>query len=297
MNKSSSGYAVALSITFLSAAIVYFAQQLSALDNAAKSLAVYQDSMPGLIEEIASIRAEVPEVLAESKAIRLALPEILAEVKAVRSETVPALISETKALRTTVIPDLLNESSALRKNTIPNILKESTALRENTIPDILKESSALREKTIPDLLKEVKISREEMPALLDQANEIARSAGKNASEGAVSGFFTGVIRAPVNIVSSVGGSVFKGKALSSDDHQRISEATHKVLLADFLHAKETWENNKSLHHGDVIITSMSVNGDDLCRTLTLSAFKRKQSLAKSKLNVCRNSSGIWTELK
>jgi surface antigen len=128
---------------------------------------------------------------------------------------------------------------------------------------------------------------------LAQASEIARSAGKSASEGAMSGIFSGIISAPLNIVTDIKGTVFKGKSLSDDDRRLIALASEKVLSKDYLQAKEVWLSNQSANRGDVAITAVSVNGDTRCRTLLI----KGNSMATTSVNVCHDSTGKWAILK
>lgn len=293
VQKSYGSYAIALSLVCLSASITYFAQQLSSLEKVAASVALYRDVAPELVEEVAKITESIPLVVDEVSAVRKEIPLIMTEIAAVRA-TIPSVLAEVKAVRLEV-PSVLSEVSALRKETIPAVLQETGVLQEKTIPAVLAESKALRSHTIPAVLTEVELSRKELPSLLDQANEVARTAGKSASEGAVSGLFTGIIRAPLNIVGGMGESVFSGKKLSSEDSQLVSGASHKVLTTDRLNATEAWKNSTTGHSGTVSISAMSAQGDARCRVLalTFSGYKRKQDLNNSDVIVCHDSSGVW----
>lgn len=286
-------YAIAVSVLCLAASITYFAQQLSSLEKVAETLAVYRDVAPELVAEVASISEKIPSVVDEVAAVRAEIPAVVAEVTAVRAQ-IPAVLDEVSALRRETIPAVLVEIDALRKTTIPAVLDESQSLRSDTIPMVVTESTALREQTIPALLSEVKITREQMPELLAQANEVARSAGRNASEGAVSGFFTGLVRAPLNIASGVSESMFKGKSLTEIDKQMLTEASHKVLAKDYLEAKEVWENTASGRRGEVTISAMSVADDERCRTLSFNGYHKRKSLGATNVNVCHDAKGVWT---
>lgn len=291
--KNYGSYALALSLMCLAASIAYFAQQLSSLEKVATSVALYRDVAPELVEEVAKITESIPLVVDEVSAVREEIPLIMQEVAAVRA-TIPSVLAEIKAVRLE-IPSVLSEASALRKETIPAVLQETEVLQKTTIPAVLAESKALRNKTIPAVLTEVELSRKELPGLLDQANEVARAAGKSASEGAVSGLFTGIIRAPINIVGGMGGSIFAGKKLSKEDFEKVTETSHKVLSTDLLNATEHWNNPSSGHSGTVTITSMSAQGDDHCRvlSLTFSGYKQKKDLENTDVDICHDSSGAW----
>lgn len=299
-------YAIATSVLCLSASIGYFALQLSSLEKVAESISLYHDVAPELVKEVAqitekiplvitevaSVRSEIPAIMAEIAAVRAEIPAILAEVAAVRSN-IPAILTEVSALRRETIPEVLVVTKTFQTTTVPAVLAESKALRNNTIPVLIAESTALRETTIPAVLTEVKTTRVQMPKLLAQANEIARSAGKSASEGAMSGIFSGIISAPLNIVTDIKGTVFKGESLPDDDRRIIAIASEKVLSKDYLQAKEVWLNNQTARRGEVAITAMSVKGDKRCRILLI----KGNSMETTSVNVCHDSTGKWAILK
>ena len=103
----------------------------------------------------------------------------------------------------------------------------------------LEESQAIREKIaeirklIPSLLERVDRS----VAVIDDANDkalnailLAGDAGKKASEGAVSGFFTGLIKLPFKLVGTLASPIVKSIAadiankLTDKDVELIHEA-------------------------------------------------------------------------
>jgi surface antigen len=278
--KSSYGnYAVAVSILCLAASIVYFAKQLSSLEKVADTLAVYRDVAPELIAEVANISDQIPLIVNEMESVRVQIPAILAEVSALRKDTIPAI---------------LVESQALREDTIPLVMAESVALREQTIPAVLLESKTLREQALPAILLEVKKTREELPMLLTQATTVAKTAGKNASEGVVSGFFSGIIKAPINLMSGAGGAFSKSENLTVTDKKLINEASMLTLQKNYLGATQTWSNSNNDHRGDITLTAMVVNGDERCRELTYSGFKRREKLGKSLMVLCHDEKGKWS---
>ena len=287
-------YAVALSILCLAASLVYFAKQLSSLEKVADTLAVYRDVAPELITEVANISDKIPLIVNEVEAVRIQIPAILAEVSALRQDTIPAILKTTGVLQGTTVPALLVESKALREDAIPLLITESIALREETIPAVLLESKILRERAIPAILLEVKKTREELPMLLIQANTVAKSAGKNASEGAVSGFFSGIIKAPINLMSGADGVFSKSENLSDADQELISAASMRLLKKNKLGAVQKWSNSSSGHKGDITLTAMGVNGDERCRELTYRGFKRRKELGKSLMVLCHNEIGQWS---
>jgi surface antigen len=290
--RNTGSYAIAASILCLSISIGYFAMQLASLEKVAASVALYRDVAPELVHEVAQITENIPFIINEVTAVRGEVPAILAEIEAVRTQ-VPAILAEIVALRRETIPAVLAETKILQTTTLPALLVESNALRNQTIPVLIAESTALREKTIPAVLMEVKTTREELPALLAQADQVARSAGKNASEGAVSGIFSGIISAPMNLVNGLTESIFQGKALSEEERNIIAIASSNVLSKDYSQASELWSSSNMASSGNVTITAMSVNGDQRCRSLTLSGNKNKKPLVTSVFNVCLDSAGKW----
>lgn len=299
-NRANYGhYAIAISIALLACSIVYFSTKLSSLEKAADSLAVYHDVAPDLVAEVEKISVQIPAIVREVALTREKIPAVLAEISAIRKvvpsvvEQIPPILSEVSALRETTVPAVLVETAALRKETIPSVLNETAALRKKTIPDVLSESKALREDSIPSMMSEVRLTREEMPLLLAQAKDVARSAGQNASEGAVSGFFSGIIKAPLNLVSGVGGSIFKGETLTPRDKKLLTEASARVLDKNQLNAVEAWRNPESSRGGKITLTAMVVNEDERCRELTFDSHKGKKSLGEKVVVICHDEKGVW----
>ena len=278
-------YAIAASLSLLAASIGYFSHQLSSLEKVADTLAVYRDVLPELILEIAAIKDQVPLILDEVSAVREQLPAVLQEIAAVRKQ-VPPILEQ--------IPPILKELSALRKDTIPSILAETQILQATTIPAVLLESQALREDALPALLIEVKATRQELPLLLSQANDVAKEAGKSASEGAVSGFFSGIIKAPLDLVAGVGGAFSVGGKLTARDKQLLAEASEAVIKKNYLAATQAWDNPKSGRRGDVTLTAMVVGDDERCRGLTYAGFKKRKVLGKTSIVVCHDEKGQWS---
>lgn len=302
-------YAIAGSVLCLSASIVFFAQQLSSLEKVADTLAVYRDVAPELIAEVANISDQVPLIITEVAAVRAQIPAVLAEVAALRRDTIPAVLTEvtvlrrdsipailqaTDVLQSTTIPALLIESEALRKDTVPLLITESTALREQTIPAVLLESQALREHTLPAILLEVKTTRQELPMILSQADAVARTAGQSASEGAVSGFFSGIIKAPMNFMTGVGGAFFKSGHLTTNDKELIAEASKLTLQKNYLGAVQSWSSSKSGNRGDITLTAMVVNNDERCRELTYKGFNGRKNLGEKLITLCHDQNGQWS---
>jgi len=277
--------ALAVSIVFLAGALVYFASQLVNLKKAAASLAVYRDVVPKLVEEIEHVRRQTPLILKESAAIRAQL-----------SQQLPTLTAEVAAVRKmldTRVPEVIDEVGEYRRTVVPEVLSESKFLRLSTIPAVLSESKALRQKTIPNVLHEVKMTRTELPQLLTQASDLARSAGKEASRGAVSGFFTGILTAPIDMMSGVANSAFKGDKLSKKDLLDVAKAGQQVLLMDEVGASQSWHNKKSGNNGIVSIEKMSVDGNESCRVLKFEAVSRGKNLQPHFATVCRGEDGSW----
>ncbi len=300
ITKAHAGYyAIAASISLLAGSIFYFSAKLSSLESAAKSLAVYHDVAPELVAGLVKTSNQMPVIVSEVGLIRQQLPELLSEITAVRKlvpvvvEQIPPILAEAAALRENTIPAVLAESSALRKVTIPSVLLESGALRQETIPAVLSESKALRTDSIPSVVNEVKAAREDMPALLAQANEVARTAGQNASEGAVSGFFSGIIKAPINLVTGVGSSVFKGHSLTARDQDLLTNASVRVLEQNQLNASQSWHNPDSNGRGIITLTAMVVSNDERCRELTFQGFSGRRSLGTKVAVICHDEKGVW----
>ena len=92
------------------------------------------------------------------------------------------------------------------------------------------------------------------------------SAGKQASEGAVAGFFTGIVKAPFKMVSGASSSVFTTVgSMSESDIKLLTDSALMRLNNAKVGSVERWGNQRSAVGGEIsVVKEYSVAGR-LCR--------------------------------
>ncbi len=274
---------LALAMAYFSYAVLRVVQVLPVVLDDIQAVATIIDPV---VEEVAAVTGIVPGIVEEVGLVREQIPPILAEVAAVRAE-LPALLAEIEQVRL--------EVAHLRTDTIPPVLAEVASVRTDVVPPIVTEMTAYRETVVPDLLVQIEETREMVPTTLDRVDGLidkASVAGKQASEGAVTGMFTGLIKAPFAMMSGLGGRMFKSKEIGEEDIAMITEAGREVLSAMQVGSSESWSNPNSGLSGSV--TLRSIDGDSHCRTADVVVNKNGRQLEKNTLVACLNKDGEWS---
>lgn len=220
-----------------------------------------------------------------------ALPDLLLQVERTGQRIEP-LVEEVGNI-SEQIPVIAAEVGAVTEQ-IPAILAEVEAVRAE-IPAVLAESAAIR-KQIPPVLEEVEAVRKMMPSTLVQAERLvlaARDAGKQASEGAVTGFLTGIVKAPFSMISGVGSTLFGSSDLNSGDLKKIDKAARQLLARDQLGERATWSNRKSGASGTVLLEADTDTGRSDCRHLRFESRLKGKALPTQRLRVCQDPEQGW----
>lgn len=221
----------------------------------------------------------------EINRIRSQLPAILDKVETT-SENIKPIVTEVIKARD-LVPPLTNEITELRKQ-IPSILQEVKQTRE-LIPPILKEVKQTRE-LVPPILKEVKKTREAIPPMLVKAENIVKQArfiSKETSEGAVTGVFTGIIKAPFKLIGGMFGSVnLKVDGMKAKDQQLAIKAVTDALSVDKIGEPYSWSNPDSGNNGVITITEKKVIDERDCRLITALTTVADNEAVKKDVTVC-----------
>lgn len=234
-------------------------------------------ALPELLQQVERTSQRIEPLVVEVGNISEQVPVIATEVAAV-SEQIPAILSEVEAVR----------------SEIPSILAESAAIRKQ-LPAVLAETRALREQ-VPPVLAEVEAVRKMMPSTLAQAERLvlaARDAGKQASEGAVTGFLTGIVKAPFSMISGVGSTLFGASDLNKKDLEAIDKAARQLLARDQLGGRSTWSNRKSGASGTIFLEADTVTERSDCRLLRFDSRLKGKGLPTQKLVVCQHDEQGW----
>lgn len=284
--KSTATYILALSLFSLAGALVYFSIKVSEVTQ----------TLPAILEGIEQTSAKIEPVLAEVSGIRDLVPPILEEVRKTR-KAIPPILKEVEQIRKQV-PPILEEVAATRKQ-IPDIIK-STDKASDAVTKAALEVAATR-KVIPDVLDEVEKTREAIPPMLDKADRIVANAGnigKDASEDAVTGVFTGIIKAPFKLVGSIGKSITGAlgagvEALSGDDEKMITDFSNELLMSGIVGETHSWVNPENGNKNTVsLIETRTIDGQQ-CKIVHVEVHSSNNKHIDNNITACLNDESEW----
>lgn len=282
-------YFLSLSLFALAASLAYFTYELSTVSrqipNVLVSINNTSDKVEPIVAQVAKIVELVPTVLEEVEATRNIIPPILKEVELTRKQ----------------IPAVLNQVEAVRKE-VPAMLASADKASAAVVV-ISKEVEATR-PLIPEVLKEVKTTRESIPPMMDRADSLiekARDAGKEASQGAVSGIFSGIIMAPFALVADVGRGITGMSAEEAKDYHEkdfdfIEKASFDLLNNGSTGDERKWNNPESGNRGVMTLVDTYKGGEygeSECRTLNLELYKKEKLSKKTTRTLCKNDENKW----
>lgn len=298
--RNAATYVLAASLFCLAGALVFFSLKISEVSQSLPAILQSVEQTSAQVEpvlvEVNEIRDLVPPVLEEVQQTRALIPSVLEEVRKTR-ELIPPMLKEVEQVRQQV-PAILDEVEAARKQ-IPSIVKTA----DKAADAIVKASDevAATRVIIPDVLDQVEKTREAIPPMLAKAEIIvdkAGQAGKKASEDAVAGVFTGIIKAPFKIVGGIGKSISAAlgsnvKGLTDDDKQTISKLSEELLMSGVVGESKSWRNAKNGNEGSVSIAEIkTINGRD-CTVLHVSTFVAGKLVVDKDVPACRKSESEW----
>jgi len=292
-----------LSIFALAGAIVYFTWQVSQVVQQLPGILVTVDrtteKVAPVIDDVTRVVDLMPDILDEVTEIRKLVPPVIDQVDAVTKQ-VPPILKQVELTRAQ-IPPILQESAAIRKE-LPAML--ATADRASAS---VTEISTQVEASLPRVdraLDEVKVTRESIPGTLNRVDGLidkARVAGRDASQGAVTGFFSGIIMAPFALVADAGRSIAglseeEASELTGRDHELTKQAVIVLLDQGEEGDSQKWKNEDSGNEGVVTIADIYKTGEYAeleCRKLKFEFFEAGKLLTKADRAFCKNESGEW----
>lgn len=301
--KLIASYLMSLSLFALAGSIIYFTYQVAMVSKQIPDILLLIDTTSEKVEpiivDVGQIIELVPGILKEVEETRKLIPPILKEVEQTR-KMIPPILSEVEQTRKQ-IPAVLKESEAIRGE-LPAVLA-SADKASGAVAGVSKQVEATR-PLVTDVLKEVATTRESIPPLMDRADvliEKARVAGKEASEGAVTGLFTGIIRAPFSLVASAGHGISglteeEAKKFNDKDLSIVQQASLYLLNYGSKGDKREWKNKDSGNHGIIQLTRIYTEGeysDTDCRTLKITLNDQKKLVKEGNRSFCKNDQGEW----
>ena len=294
---------LSLSLFALAGAIVYFTYEMASVSKQIPDILVRIDNttekIEPIIDEVSEIVDLVPPILKEVEATRKLIPPILKEVEQTR-KMIPPILDEVAQTRAQ-IPAVLKESEAIRGD-LPAVLV-SVDKASAAVTDVAQQVEKTR-PLIPKVIKEVETTRESIPGMMDRADvliEKARVAGKEASQGAVTGFFKGIILAPFALVGDAGKSIIglsetEAKQLDETDFDLVEQVVLELLNTGVKGEQRQWENSGNNTHGVVSLINIYEKDDFSgieCRTLELKLYKNDEEMQDANRAFCKDDEGKW----
>lgn len=287
--KLIASYLMSLSLFALAGSIVYFTYQV----------AIVSKQIPDILHSINATSEKVEPIIGNVGQIIELVPDILKEVEETR-KMIPSILNEVELTRKQV-PAVLKESEAIRGE-LPALLA-SADKASDAVADVSKQVEATR-PLIPEVLKEVETTRESIPPMMDRADELiekARVAGKEASEGAVTGLFTGIITAPFALVGDAGKSITglseeEAKLLSDKDFDLVENVSLYLLNNGIKGEDRKWNNSETDNHGNVTLMDIyneGEYGEIDCRTLKLNLYTKDKKIKELSRSFCKDAKGKW----
>lgn len=306
-------YLLSVSLCFLAAAIGYFGYQVAMvrselpailetvdqtsgkIEPVLKEIRQIQEFIPPIIEEVGRIRALVPGVLDEVAATREQIPLVLKEVAATR-EQIPPILKEVEATRKT-IPPILEEVEKTRKE-VPAVLK-TVDNASGAVNNTAKEIEALR-PMIPEVLAEMEATRNAIDPALDRVDQLiskAESAGQKASEGAISGVVTGVMKSPFSILGGISDSLSGKSGEFTDEDTKVAMQTLATLVTKPVGTSMNWNNPARKTGGTLTLLDTYVSDGKDCVKIESKSTKQGKQFGSQQLNLCKQKDNTWKIIK
>lgn len=302
--RTTATYILAAALALLAGALVYFAvslkQVVNALPPVVEGLQDVSGEIPPVLERVdlilettvPSIMAEVAGIREQVEGLQAQLPDVLDEVAALREGTVPDVLAEVELIRTT-IPSILERVASIQQQ-LPSILAEVEAVR-GEVPGIVAQVEGIQTQ-IPAILAEVEAVRIAIPEYMEDADaltEKVRQAGKEASEGAVQGFFSGIIKAPVNMVSGLGSTMIAGQEFSEEGRAVFEDKLSQILADPRKGASLKWRNHKDTLDLELEVTRVRGKTGERVVSLSLHALKGNRKADEVKIVSREQADGSW----
>ncbi|VAW56995.1 hypothetical protein MNBD_GAMMA07-1802, partial [hydrothermal vent metagenome] len=129
----------------------------------------------------------------------------------------------------------------------------------------------------------------------------AGKVGKSTSEGAVTGLFTGIIKAPFKLVGGLGSALFSTfsddeEGLTQLDREIINKKLNEILTVDGSGSVETWENSESKRNGTIKLLNIE-SGEEECREFDMKTWLEDELESHSRVTACLNEDSAWKVTK
>lgn len=292
---------LAIAIAFLAFSLFRFTLHipdiLKVIDKTTLTVDSIAPQIDVIVEEVIQVRTEV------------------ANVRVMVSQQMPAILSQVEASLPVINQVVLESENYSRQ--LPALLEQldkieqQVASLQGDIPAILKRVDAIVKTTnnttaevalwrphSNQYLKEIELSREYVPQYLTRIEKTvgdAKTVGKEASSGMVSGFLKGVITLPFEMVAGLTGIVDEdsrsAKNLTAKDVALMQEKVI-MLLDDDTQSKSVWHNTDSGNRGTIIKGKKSIRSKQSCYKVTFNNhFGNEEETLKEQM--CVDDKGLW----
>ena len=309
----------------LAAAIFYFAFQLyqinqnvpaisQSIDRVSQQVEPSLEEAQAIREELAEIRKLIPSLLDRVDKSVAVMDDTQRQIPQIINATEKALavISETQQRIPQILITTENAVAAINEtqrqipqivNTAENAIVALNLTRDEVVPYIpltLEEVRLVR--------KTMELSLDRIEILIDDANDkalnaivLAGDAGKKASEGAVSGFFTGLIKLPFKLVGTLASPIVKtidadvAKKLTDKDVELMHEAGKQAVDKKKFGRAWKWDNPKSGNSGSLTITRKYEIRSHVCVEVEVRVSIKGREKMNEPDNLCLNKDKKWVE--
>ena len=246
--------------------------------------------------KIGKIGEQVPEILAQVESTSNVIGPVVSEISDIR-ELIPPILEQVEETRK-IVPPILAEVEQTRKQ-IPDVLKsvDNVSSAVNQTNKQLKSYRPL----VPEAIKQIELTREAIDPALDRVDVLiskAEEAGRKASEGAVTGVFTGVLTAPLRIVDDIGTSV-TGLTKKEANYFTEEEITlYRRKGGELLNTgksgdKVEWKSKTSSARGELSIQKIYTKDGRNCKVIKHQAWKDDKQVVNKTLDLCKNANNEW----
>ncbi|MDO3383679.1 hypothetical protein [Gilvimarinus algae] len=299
-------FAIALAVSLLAGAIFYFGFSLTRI---AEQLPQTADSVTEISGAVTPVVDLIPDILQESKAIRLQTNAVVEQSQAI-IEQLPGVLERVDSVVTTVdnvrtdSRTLLAESAAVREEVA--LVREQVERVRQDLPAILAELEAYRVELeayralAPQFLAESQAIRATIDPTLGRVEAIIADIDQTASEAgesAVSGFFTGIIKAPFNLMSDITKVITpSGKPLTQEQSDYLKSTLQDFVSSAHVGDKQRFQMPGSDFVGEVELLAEQIKGQQGCRQIRVVAFEpdNRSESTSNDFNVCRDKNGRWS---
>lgn len=292
---------LALAIAFLAFSLFKFTLHvpaiISVIEKTTNTVDLVSPKVDDIVNEVALVRLEVGKV---RELVAQQTPAILTQVEASLPIVQQVVVESEYYSRK--LPALLNQLTNIEQQisilqaSMPAILKRIDAVVKTTNNTTAEVAHWRPHST--RYLEEIALSRDYIPQYLSRIENTvvdAKTIGKEASSGLVSGFFKGVITLPFEVVAGLTGIVDadsrSAKYLTAQDVAMMQEQV-VILLNDNNQTKSVWQNIESGNRGTIIKGKKTTREKQQCIKVT---FNNHFGNSKETLKelMCIDDKGLW----